>query len=391
MLSAGRERGKDKKKKQLKKKQRKRAGSSDDGDGESDDCENDEENLPRIFSNARGFALDAAEHRAKVGKVLRAGEKAAAFDSAALKEVLAMGRQLMQNGDELLSTAVQLLTAMTDVAEALAVSPSKSARSSHKRKSLAVYKPEMVRLALELSPFSADWEDEYDNKGFQVLSSLVSEETIVDEDQMTTQLGRIRNGWSKAVQEWLGSKVMMEFPDYKHRSDSAGETNVSVFSFFFFLKFTRMSEAKTFAEKTLLFLNKASAWAKAKQKVGVRELNATARKNVRVLLNFLFRERVVQKVVQEKLENKHGASLPFVAFLVLSLSRAMVGKPLSGKNFNCEKAFRDVLRTLRSDECKVEFEKLLEKYGDGMVADGDNAAEMSRKTEPRKTLATANE
>ncbi len=95
--------------------------------------------------------------------------------------------------------------------------------------------------------------------------------------------------------------------------------------------------------------------------------------NVQILIRFVFQSGLIAHVVRTQLESKRGATVPFATFVVLALSRALIGKPLSGKKFMAEKVFRSMLVTLNSEEGRTVFDDLVAENGNGVVAEDDPA------------------
>jgi hypothetical protein len=108
-----------------------------------------------------------------------------------------------------------------------------------------------------------------------------------------------------------------------------------------------------FAGKVLGFLAASHEWKDAKRDARVKEEDSDADllQNVQVLLVFVFNAGLVGSVLEacrghESFKKMQGATLPFVTFLILALSRGFKGLSLSGEGFNSEKAFGQMYAVL---------------------------------------------
>jgi hypothetical protein len=107
-----------------------------------------------------------------------------------------------------------------------------------------------------------------------------------------------------------------------------------------------------FAGKVLGFLAASHEWKDAKRDARVKEdSDADLLQNVQVLLVFVFNAGLVGSVLEacrghESFKKMQGATLPFVTFLILALSRGFKGLSLSGEGFNSEKAFGQMYAVL---------------------------------------------
>jgi hypothetical protein len=135
---------------------------------------------------------------------------------------------------------------------------------------------------------------------------------------------------------------------------------------------TPLEAASKFAAAVVVFLGESDEWGLAKRTCGVKGVDVDLLGNAAVLLSFAFRAGLVGHVVKNSsAAGKHVITLPLAAFVVLSLSRALSGKPLSGRKFNAEKAYHDLFKALNSDHGHNQFNNLVETFGNG--GDDDNA------------------
>jgi hypothetical protein len=132
-----------------------------------------------------------------------------------------------------------------------------------------------------------------------------------------------------------------------------------------------------FAGKVLAFLAGSRAWKDAKLQARVldKHLDVDLLKNVQVLLVFAFSAGLVESVLkacrgQDGFKKTQGATLPFVTFLVLTLSRGLQGLPLSGQGFNSEKSYGQMHKALSSEDTVARFKELVELHDCGEADEG---------------------
>jgi hypothetical protein len=142
-----------------------------------------------------------------------------------------------------------------------------------------------------------------------------------------------------------------------------------------------------FAGKVLGFLAASREWKNAKRDARVKEQDSDADllQNVKVLLVFVFSAGLVESVLKacrgrDGFKKTQGATLPFVTFLILALSRGLKGLSLSGEGFNSEKSYGQMFAALSSKDTAARFEELMEYHDCGEVR--DEAAEERQEEEP---------
>lgn len=90
--------------------------------------------------------------------------------------------------------------------------------------------------------------------------------------------------------------------------------------------------------------------------------DAELRGNISVLLAFAFESGLVARVCTwQELEQHFDITLPMATFIVECLSRALIGKSLSGRSFNAERTFVQMYEVLKDKD--HEFNDLIEEYG----------------------------
>lgn len=136
--------------------------------------------------------------------------------------------------------------------------------------------------------------------------------------------------------------------------------------------------AHEFAAEALVFLASSQAFASAKRDLHVREMDVNLRANAPLLLSFAFRSGLVDHVMLNVFDAKHGITLPFATFAVLALSRALLGKHLSGKKFDVVRSFNDMHDTLSSEDGKTRFRELVDDFGDGKKVEDEDGELMER-------------